>query len=44
MEIPRLGVESELELPVYTTGAATQESGCDCDLYHSYGNTRSLTH
>ena len=28
MEVPRLGIESELH----------------CDLYHSFGNARSLTH
>ena len=35
MEVPRLGVESELQLPAYTTAIATQDSSCVCDLHHS---------
>ena len=35
MEVPRLGVKSELQLPVYTTATATQNPSCVCDLYHS---------
>ena len=42
MEVPRLGVKLELQLPAYTTATATQ------DLRPIYttaqGNTRSLTH
>ena len=34
MEVPRLGVESELELPVYTTATATPDPSLVCDLYH----------
>ena len=34
MEFPRLGVESELQLPVYTTATATDPSHI-CDLAHS---------
>ena len=34
MEVPRLGVGSELELPVYTTATATP----------AHGNARPLTH
>ena len=33
MDIPRLGVESELQLPAYTT--AMQDLSRICDLYHS---------
>ena len=35
MELPRLGVESELKLPAYTTATATQDLSCACDLHHS---------
>ena len=35
MEVPRLGVESELQLPVYTTATATRDPSCVCDLHHS---------
>jgi len=35
MEIPRLGVESEIQLPAYTTATATPDPSLICDLYHS---------
>ena len=35
MEVPRLGVESELQLPVYTTATETPDLSCICDLSHS---------
>jgi len=35
MEVPRLGVESELQLPAYTTAMATQGPSRICDLHHS---------
>ena len=35
MEVPRLGVQSELELPAYTTATVTQDSSHVSDLYHS---------
>ena len=35
MEVPRLGVKSELQLPVYTTATATQDPSQVCDLHHS---------
>ena len=35
MEVPRLGVELELELPVYTTATATPDMSWVCDLHHS---------
>ena len=49
MEVPRLGVESELQLPAYTTAkakataTATPDPSHICDLYHSYSNVGSLT-
>ena len=35
MEVPRLGVESELQLPACTTATATQDPSRVCDLHHS---------
>ena len=35
MEIPRLGVELELQPPAYTTATAMQDLSCICDLHHS---------
>ena len=35
MEIPRLGVESELQLPAYTTATATRDRSHICDLHLS---------
>ena len=35
MEISRLGFESELQLPAYTTATATSDPSCICDLHHS---------
>ena len=35
MEVPRLGVELELELPACTTGIAMQDPSCVCNLQHS---------
>ena len=35
MEVPRLGVESELELPAYTAAIATKDSSQVCCLHHS---------
>ena len=32
MEVPRLGVESELQLPAYATATATQNPSHVCDL------------
>ena len=34
MEIPRLGVELELQLPAYTTATATPDPSCNCDLHY----------
>ena len=35
MEIPRLGVELEPQLPAYTTATETRDSSLICDLHHS---------
>ena len=35
MEVPRLGVESELQRLAYTTATATQDPSLICDLPHS---------
>ena len=35
MEVLRLGVKSELQLPVYTTATATRDLSWACDLHHS---------
>ena len=35
LEVPRPGIKSELQLPAYTTAAATQDPNCICDLHHS---------
>ena len=35
MEVPRLGIQSELLLPAYTTATATPDPSCVFDLYHS---------
>ena len=34
-EVPRLGVESEVQLPAYTTATAMKDPSCVCDLHHS---------
>ena len=35
VEVPRLGVELELQLQAYTTALATWDPSCVCDLHHS---------
>ena len=35
MEVPRLGVESELQLPAYATATATRDLSYICNLHHS---------
>ena len=35
MEVPRLGVESELQLPAYITATAMWDLSRVCQLYHS---------
>ena len=34
MEVPRLRVELELQMPAYTTATATQDPSCIYDLHH----------
>ena len=35
MEVPRLGVKSELQPPAFTTATAMWDPSCLCDLHHS---------
>ena len=42
MEVPRLGVEWELQLPAYTTATATQDPSRVCSLHHSSRQRRIL--
>ena len=42
MEIPRLGVESELSLLAYDTAPAIPDLSHVCDLYHSSRQCRIL--
>ena len=35
MEVPRLGLELELQRPDYATAIATRDLSCICNLYHS---------
>ena len=35
MEVPKLGVKSELQLPAYATATAMQDPSRVCDLHHS---------
>ena len=35
MEVPRVGVQSELQLLAYTTATATLDPSLICDLHHS---------
>ena len=44
MEVPRLGVESELQLPAYTTATATPDPSLSVTYTAAHGNARSLTH
>ena len=53
MEVPRLGVELELQLLAYTTATATRDPSLICDLHHSsqqcwilnpLGKARDQTH
>ena len=42
MEVPRLGVESELQLLAYTTATATQDPNHVCHLHQSSRQRRIL--
>ena len=44
MEGPGLGVESELQLLVYTTATVMQDLSHVCDLHHSSEQYRILSH
>ena len=35
MEVPRLGLELEVQLPAYATATAMPGPSCICDLYHN---------
>ena len=42
MEVPRLGVELELQLPPYTAAPATWDLSCICKLCHSFWQCQIL--
>ena len=42
VEVPRLGVESELQLPACTTATAMPDPSCICDLHRSSWQHRIL--
>ena len=42
MEVPWLGVETELQLPAYTMATAMQDQSQVCDLHHSSWQHRIL--
>jgi len=42
MEVPRLGVEGELQLPAYAAATAMQDPSHICELYHSSRQRRIL--
>ena len=42
IDVPGLGVESELQLPAYTTATATADLSSICDLHHSLGQRQIL--
>ena len=44
MEVPRLGVELELQVLAYTTATAMGDPSHICDLHTARGNTGSPTH
>jgi len=44
MEVPRLGVESELQLPAYTTATQHQIGAASAACTTAHSNTGSLTH
>ena len=41
-EVPRLGVELELQLPAYTTATATLDLSRICNVHHSSWQCRTL--
>ena len=42
MEVPRLGVKSEMQLLAYTTATATVDPSHICDVHHSSQKHRIL--
>ena len=42
MEVPRLGVESKLQLPAYTTAAEALDPSCICNLHRSLKQRKIL--
>ena len=44
MEVPRIGVKLELQLPAYTITTATQDPSLVCELHHDSQQQESLTH
>ena len=42
MEVPGLGVESEPQLPAYTTATATPDVSCICNLHRSLQQCQNL--
>ena len=44
IEVPRLGVQLELQLLAYTRATAMQDPSRDSDLHHSQWQAVSLTH
>ena len=44
MEVPRLGVESELQMPAYATATPTQDPSRSATYSTAQSNTTSLTH
>ena len=44
MEVPRLGVQSKLRAPAYTTAAVSWDLSRVCNLTTAHSNARSLTH
>ena len=43
MEVPRLGIELELQLLAYTTATATPDPNCYVTYTTAHGNVGSLT-
>ena len=35
MEVPKIGIKSELQLPAYAAAIAMQDPSCVCDVHHS---------
>ena len=43
MNVPRIGVKSELQLLAYAAATAMPDPSCVCDLHHNSRQCRSLT-